>query len=185
MNKEGAATYLGCSVRALERYTQQGKISAHYVKGKTRPTVEYEEADLRAFKEKLDAELYPQRPTVETAPAGFSANPAHAPASLARLSDVAPQSDFRELVGLIIRESVREGIGAAMEATAGPQSTPAEVPIADKLVLSIKEAALLSGISRDRLITAIEGKKLKASKDKIGRGWRVKRNDLDAYVKKL
>ncbi len=185
MNKEDSAKYLGCSVRALERYTQQGKIAAHYVKGKTRPTVEYEESDLRAFKGTLDAELYPQRPAVENAPKEFSANVAHNPASLARLSDIAPQNDFRELVGLIIRESVREGIGAAMEASGGHQSTPLEVPIADKLVLSLKEAALLSGISRDRLVAAIESKRLKASKDKIGRGWRVKRDDLDAYVKKL
>ncbi|MDF5739617.1 MULTISPECIES: hypothetical protein [unclassified Nostoc] len=37
MNKQSAADFLGVSVRALERYVQQGKISVTYDKGKTRP----------------------------------------------------------------------------------------------------------------------------------------------------
>jgi excisionase family DNA binding protein len=41
----------------------------------------------------------------------------------------------------------------------------------------------LSGLSRNHLRQVIEEKKLKARI--IGRGWRVKRGDLDAYVKKL
>jgi excisionase family DNA binding protein len=44
------------------------------------------------------------------------------------------------------------------------------------------EAAQLSGLSRGHLREAIEEKKLKARI--IGRGWRVKRADLDAYVAK-
>ncbi len=38
MNKQQAAEYLGVSVRALERYVQQGRISVKYEKGKTRST---------------------------------------------------------------------------------------------------------------------------------------------------
>jgi excisionase family DNA binding protein len=45
------------------------------------------------------------------------------------------------------------------------------------------EASQLSGLSRRILRQAIEEKKLKARI--IGRGWRVKRADLDAYVMKL
>jgi excisionase family DNA binding protein len=45
------------------------------------------------------------------------------------------------------------------------------------------EAAQLSGLSRGHLREAIDAGKLKARI--IGRGWRVKRDDLDAYVKKL
>jgi excisionase family DNA binding protein len=186
MNKEDAAKYLGCSVRALERYTQHGEISAHYAKGKTRPVVEYKEEDLRAYKVKLDAKLYPQRPAVENPQKEFSANIAHNSASLARLSDIAPQSDFRELVSLIIRESVKEGIGAALEATASPQSAtsePSAVPVADKVMLTLQDAAALSSLSRNHLSEAIHAGKLKAKI--IGRGWRVKRDDLDSYVKKL
>jgi excisionase family DNA binding protein len=51
------------------------------------------------------------------------------------------------------------------------------------LTLSLAEASQLSGLSRNHLRQAIEEKKLKARI--IGRGWRVKRDDLDAYVRKL
>jgi excisionase family DNA binding protein len=185
MNKEEAANYLGCSVRALERYTQKGRIAAAYVKGKTRPTVEYREEDLRTFKIELDAELYPQRPAVEKQVSDNGANLAHNPAALATLGNIAPQSDVREFVGMIVRESVKESVSAALEVTAGAKIAPSAVPISEKLMLSLKEAAALAGISRDRLLTAIEAGGLKASKDTLGRGWRVKRDDLDAYVKKL
>jgi len=47
----------------------------------------------------------------------------------------------------------------------------------------LTRAAQLSGLSRGHLREAIEEKKLKARI--LGRGWRVKRDDLEAYVKKL
>jgi excisionase family DNA binding protein len=50
-------------------------------------------------------------------------------------------------------------------------------------MLSLAEASQLSGLSREHLREAIEEKKLKARI--IGGGWRVKRDDLDLYVKKL
>jgi excisionase family DNA binding protein len=62
-------------------------------------------------------------------------------------------------------------------------SQAAPLSIADKLTLSLVEASQLSGLSRNHLRQAIEDKKLRARI--IGRGWRVKREDLDAYVKKL
>ena len=55
--------------------------------------------------------------------------------------------------------------------------------ITDKLTLSLIKASQLSGLSRGHLRQAIEAKKLKARI--IGKGWRVKRSDLDAYVQKL
>jgi len=55
--------------------------------------------------------------------------------------------------------------------------------LAHKLTLSLMEAAQLSGFSHNHLRQANEEKKLRAWI--IGRGWRVKREDLEAYVKKL
>jgi excisionase family DNA binding protein len=57
------------------------------------------------------------------------------------------------------------------------------VPVADKLLLKLDEASALTGLSRGILRQAIKDRKLKARI--IGRGWRVKRDDLDVYVKKL
>jgi len=71
----------------------------------------------------------------------------------------------------------------ALEGLQTPTAGISPVPVADKLTLSLVEAAQLSGLSRNHLRQAIEDKKLRARI--IGRGWRVKRDDLDAYVKKL
>ena len=61
MNKQEAAEFLGVSVRALERYVQQGRIGVRYEKGKTRPTANFDPSELEAFKEELN------QPTVKPA----------------------------------------------------------------------------------------------------------------------
>jgi excisionase family DNA binding protein len=57
------------------------------------------------------------------------------------------------------------------------------VSIADKPLLKLNEAAALTGLSRDTLRTAIDAKKLKGKL--IGKAFRIKRDDLDEYIKKL
>jgi len=61
MNKQQAAELLGVSVRALERYVQQGRISVKYHKGKTRPTANFDSSELEIFKEELN------QPTIKPA----------------------------------------------------------------------------------------------------------------------
>ena len=82
--------------------------------------------------------------------------------------------------------SVLERLAAALEALrpVGQTTVPASITdMAHKLTLSLPEAAALSGLSRTRLRQAIKDGVLKSRK--IGRGWRVKRANLEAYVKKL
>jgi excisionase family DNA binding protein len=55
--------------------------------------------------------------------------------------------------------------------------------IAQKLVLTLAEASILSNLSRTHLREAISCGKLKGKI--IGRGWRIKRADLDIYVRSL
>ena len=58
------------------------------------------------------------------------------------------------------------------------------VAIERKLILTLAEAAAYSGLSEARLTEAIRSDELKARKD-LGRGYRIKRLDLEAYVKSL
>lgn len=55
--------------------------------------------------------------------------------------------------------------------------------IAQKLMLTLPEASILSNLSRSHLREAIRGGRLKAKI--IGRGWRIKRADLDIYIRAL
>jgi excisionase family DNA binding protein len=50
-------------------------------------------------------------------------------------------------------------------------------------MLTLPEASTLSNLSRGHLRDAIRGGRLKAKI--IGRGWRVKRADLDLYIRTL
>jgi excisionase family DNA binding protein len=64
-----------------------------------------------------------------------------------------------------------------------PETKAAGVPIADKPLLKLDEAAALTGLSRDTLRQAIDTDELKGRL--IGRAFRIKRADLDSYIKKL
>jgi excisionase family DNA binding protein len=57
------------------------------------------------------------------------------------------------------------------------------VPVEAKLLLTLQEAQALTGLSRDTLRHAIDDGTLKAQV--IGRGFKIKRADLDEYVAKL
>jgi len=161
MNKQEAAEFLGVSVRALERYTQQGKIGVRYEKGKTRPTPVYDEEELARFKPEIEAKLYPHRPSV--APPASVANADNTETALARVA----------------RTPNAEGLITLIKALRETEQRP-KVSIEGKLVLKRR---LFTELPRGILREAIDAGKLEARI--IGRAWRVKRTDLDVYVRKL
>jgi excisionase family DNA binding protein len=167
MNKKEAADYLGITTRALEYHQQHAKdlkLVLRYEKGKTGDVAIYDEGELRKLKAKLDARRTP-RPAVVT---DTSESPEGEPRSLARLTDVAPGALLERLTAAL--EHNRQRINLE----------PTITDLSNKLTLSLAEAAQLSGVSRNHLREAIGKGKLKARI--IGRGWRIKRAALDAYV---
>ncbi len=57
------------------------------------------------------------------------------------------------------------------------------VPIADKVLLTVNECRALSGLSEKRIIEAIKTGKLKGQF--IGKGWKIKRSDVNQWVDDL
>ncbi len=57
------------------------------------------------------------------------------------------------------------------------------VPIADKILLTVQDCRLLTGLSEQNLRDAIHDEKLNARI--IGRGYKVKRQDLDEFIRQL
>jgi excisionase family DNA binding protein len=173
MNKKEAAEFLGVSTRAIERYAAKGKINVTYTKNKTgQALAEFNDSDLERLKAELQQAPYPQRPSVESKTTDMHDSPdnGHGRGTQALM----PRNlvDFAEALSI----NVGKQILAA-------QSDHQPVPISDKLTLSLSEASHLSGLSRGFLSVSIHNKKLKAAKR--GRGWNIKRADLDVYVKKL
>ena len=166
MNKQEAAEFLGVSVRALERYVQQGRIGGHYEKGKTRPTLVFDAAELEAFKSELEQKLY--RPAVE------ATNPDNSATALARLSST-------EIVQPELAESER--LSVLIEALLEHRLSSISTPAYHKLLLTLAEAQELTGLSRAILREAIKQGSLKAKI--IGKTWRIKYTDLERYIEKL
>lgn len=75
-------------------------------------------------------------------------------------------------------QNVQEHIDATSK---GRSPDPSE--ISHKLLLTLKEAATLSGLPRQHLVEAIEGEKLKARL--LEHGWHIRRADLDDYIRRL
>jgi sulfur transfer complex TusBCD TusB component (DsrH family) len=57
------------------------------------------------------------------------------------------------------------------------------VPIADKVLLTVKDCRLLTGLSEQAIRDAIRDETLKARV--IGKGWKIKRGDLNQFIDNL
>jgi excisionase family DNA binding protein len=160
MNKKEASEFLQISVRQIENYAKQGKLSVKKEKGKTGDISVYDERELKKLKAELDSKRAP-RPLIIT-----ESNESNEIVRTfdSRLSDL---SKFAELL-------------SGWKDEKKPAKT---VAIENKPLLKLDEASILTGLSRDILKSAISDEKLRAKK--IGRAWRIKRIDLDVFINGL
>jgi excisionase family DNA binding protein len=176
MNKQQAAEHLGVSIRAVERYTQQGRLSATYEAGRTRPVAVYRPDEIDRLRSEIAANLYHQRPSVEKV---NTANPEQP-------DDVGDIQGSQALQRATNQESMTmfvAMISDAIRAQASPANGASAVSVADKLSLSIEDAAGLSGLSANHIREAIKAGKLKARI--VGRGWKIAPDVLKTYVAKM
>lgn len=139
----------------------------------------YNEKALESLKAELESAPYPMRPPVEAVGNG---KPAASDGSQS-LALTATRSDanLAEFIRLVTA-NVGVQLFTALEASKHGERPLVSLPDLDvKLVFSLAEASAVSGLAKDRLAEACQTGKLKAQKNTIGRGWRVKRDDLDAY----
>lgn len=109
MTEKEAAQLLSLSVRTLRNYRHEGKLSFREVKGKTRPVIEYERAEVERLKAELDRRRQRSR---KPAPSPLQAPP--------RVTFGLPPAEFEELAaearkyglsaGEYARRLAREGL---------------------------------------------------------------------------
>jgi excisionase family DNA binding protein len=157
MNRKEALEALGISVRSLQRIVKDGKLSVAYQRGASgKMEAIYDTKEVVSYAEYLREIVKPE----------------HKNDSLSLV--VGSRADTRQEFVALVAASVREAAKVDKQAV---------IPIADKLLFTLTEAQGMTGLSREILREAIGNKKLKAKI--IGRGWRVKRADLEAFVKRL
>jgi excisionase family DNA binding protein len=169
MNREQAAAKLGVSVRSLQRAVaaelkkpkEQRRLNVFYKRGKSgKEEAIFDAGEVAAFKRERE-QVTEREPLPEQESTALVS---------ATKGDASRQS---QLVALV--SAVREIVQAA--------PTHTDVTLSDlavKPLLKLDEAARLTGLSRAILREAIEAGSLKAKI--VGRAWRVRRVDLDAYV---
>jgi excisionase family DNA binding protein len=174
MNKKEAAAFLGCSERAINRYISKRQLSVKYEQGKHGAEAIFDKEELKSFK------------AARTSPLSYS--PAVEKNSNTR-QDSPDRTDTLATVNPSALAPVIETLGASIiehifsKFQAMKESDSASVPTNERLTLTLDQASSLSGLSKGFLRAAIHSRKLKAAKR--GRGWNIKRMDLDVYVKKL
>ncbi len=158
-----AAEFLKVSTRTLQRYTTQGKIAVTYRHGKTGAEADYDREELERFKEAQKNVVYQPATQLLTRSEGQS-------------QALAPID--RESLALIGASAA-----AAIFERLQPTNAKPSIPIESKPLLKLVEACQLTGLSRQILREAIQTKKLKAKI--IGKAWRIRREDIDLFLKKL
>ena len=182
MNKKEAAEFLGVSEKTIERYKSAGKLSARMKRitgadGKSRQVLDFNQSDLDRLKRELSNEIvYPevtdrhaqtetQTDTDRQTPLD-KVNSQNAEFVLVRQT----QTDRQFLVLL---DRLEFALYQHLEESSRSQ----------KLVLTIDEASAISGLPKNYIRQKIKDGQLKAQI--IGRGWKVKRMDLDEFIKNL
>jgi hypothetical protein len=162
MNKKEAAEYLGVSTRLVEKYASEGRLGeVTYVRGRTGKQAEYDRQAVEKLKAALD--------TPDTALTARMPEARLFAALLAEILERREQANIEAIRGLLKGGSDK------------PRS--ASVRLSEKLLLTINDCRMLTGLSWGILRLAIEDGELKGRI--IGRGFRIKRSDLDMFIKKL
>jgi excisionase family DNA binding protein len=164
ITKTEAAALLDKTPRAVERYAASGRLSVTYEKGKTRDIPQYDRAEVEALARELQKPSTPARGTVATpgdnGDAGVSQVVAIRSQALERQTGAKGMAIF---------------VSAIKDALQGNH--------APKMLLSLTDAAEVSGLSASHLLDAIHDGRLDGRK--IGRGFKIRPADLQEYAKQV
>ncbi len=183
MNKKEAAEFLEVSEKTVERYKSSGKLSARMKRivgadGKSRKVLDFNQSDLDRLKRELSGNVvFPEL------------TDRHAQTETQTDTDRQTQIDNANFannelstVGQTQTANLFEVIFKSLE-TISERNLRASDRF-QKLMLTVDEAAAVSGLPKAFLDRAIKkAGTLKATK--IGGRYRIKRQDLDEFIKKL
>jgi hypothetical protein len=181
LTKEQAANFLGKSAKAIQRYTARGLLKVTYIKEGNLQRAYYKLDDLKEFNpqdkpSKQATQVY--RSSIDTTDTVVKVD--NKSVVQANLN---PEKIITQLVGQVLSEAQKRGLlnlAAPIASTPSRAKEKPNVPIADKMILTISEAAALSGRPQSELRKAFLEGKLHGVK--LGRGIKVRKKDLEIYV---
>jgi excisionase family DNA binding protein len=162
--KKEAAEYLGISSRTLERHVKDGKIGVRYQPGATNDVAMFDEQDLQNFKN--------ERQTPKVKPTVVQTSNELVDQQPTDLTDRTAQSSGGFLAPLITPfRDFSERLFSFPFLLQG------------KILVTVNEAQVITGLSREILMTAIKSGELEAKI--MGKAYRIKRKELERYIDEL
>ena len=184
LDKKQAAEYLQVTTRSLERYTNEGRISVRYEQSPNGEIAMFDPEELKKFK--TDKQTSRIKPTVEPDRPQHD-RPSNPQSQITRSSQPQtepynpPQEVNFGLATLIAPlGALFNNLTKAID-NHGSRVTTTE--LRSKLLLTLNEAQLVTGLSRDSLMEAIDNGELPSKI--IGKARRIKTQDLERYIANL
>ena len=157
ISKQDAAELLEVSTKTIQKYVAQGKLSCRYERTKTGDAMFIPEAEVLKLREQHQQSVH--RPTVES------------PGLPAVINQLMPHQDDRQQLARFM---------GSLELFFNKQHAQVQ---ANTLTLSIKEAALLTGLTQRFIVDAVGRGELQLIHD--GNRKRLKRSQIQEWIEKL
>jgi excisionase family DNA binding protein len=161
LNKQQAAEYLGISTRTLMREVSNGRLTVRYEPGATSEVAMFDEQELENLKN--ERQVPKVKPTVVQ--------------SGSDLVDQTPTNQIAQNSGGFLAPL----IAPFRDFSERLFSSPALLQ--GKMLVTLNEAQVITGLSRDTLMTAIKSGELESRI--MGKAYRIKRKELERYVDDL
>jgi excisionase family DNA binding protein len=197
LDKKQAAEYLGVTTRTLERHAKEGKLSVRYENSQFGEVALFDPEELEALKEGKQTTRI--KPAVESVIAESrttvrepdrSDQPATKPpqnqivrtpqTQLELLNPQQPESTFGIAAFIAPLGALFNNLTRAID-NHGSRVTATE--LRSKLLLTLDEAQIITGLSRDLLQEAIKNGELPSKI--MGKAYRIKTQDLERYIENL
>ena len=163
MNKVEAIKYLEISQRTLDRLISQGRLKATYIRSKTGPQIELNEDDVRRLKEELEMPVH--RSVVS---------------NQGEIEESANMSNDTFLARLINSSQCLDLLNEISHSMQAIALHYTNVRLSEKILLTIPEAVIISGLSKAGIKRSLVDGTLPAVKE--GGRWKIRPEDLREYV---
>ena len=187
LDKKRAAEYLGVTTRTLERHVKEGKLSVQYDRGLFGEFAMFDPEELAAFKEgkqttrikpAIEPDQLERNPKAITSQNQLTYSPQNP--NPPELYNQQPESTFG-ITTLIA--PLGSWFGNLTRAIDNHGSRVSTTELRSKLLLTLDEAQVITGLSREILQEAIKNGELPSKM--MGKAYRIKTQDLERYIADL
>ena len=178
LNKQEVGEILGKSDKGIQRLTASGQLLAVYVKEGSYQRAYYRADDVKYFQQRGTA----PKPANANAEGDSTTDTQDTVAKPDKKAVVqgkfSPEKIMASLIAGVLDQAQKRGL-LALSPASNVKQKPV-VPVADKMILTVAEAAALSGHPEGELRKAHAAGKLHAVK--LGKGLKIRKEDLKLYI---